>query len=163
MDGTRAAAPCTVQHRPPLALARAHRPRQHPIRAAHRLRVAAPAAGLPALEHDASLVLAPVEGRRVRAPRSRPHDGRSGAGRTRGQSDRLYRGAQAAHSGGVGMAGERSYDQARRAVGHKRHALTNTYLTDYQDFLPGITLHRNHEIAGIFPPQNGSNRTSSLY
>ena len=69
IDGACAAAPCTIQHRPPMALARARDPRRHPIRAAHRLRVAAPAAGLPAWEHGASLVLAPVAGRRVRAPR----------------------------------------------------------------------------------------------
>lgn len=34
--------------------------------------------------------------------------------------------AQAARSGGVGMAGERGYDSARRVVGRKRHALTDT-------------------------------------
>lgn len=34
--------------------------------------------------------------------------------------------AQASRSGGVGRAGERGYDPARRVVGRKRHALTNT-------------------------------------
>ncbi len=34
--------------------------------------------------------------------------------------------AQAARSGGVGMAGVRGYDPARRVVGRKRHALTDT-------------------------------------
>ena len=34
--------------------------------------------------------------------------------------------AQAARSGGVGVAGERGYDPARRVVGRKRHALTDT-------------------------------------
>ena len=102
MDGARAAAPCTVLHRPPMALARAGDPRRHLIRAAHRLRVAAPAAGLPALEHGASLVLAPVAGRRVRAPRSRPYDGRPGPGRTRGQPDRLCHGRA---SGALGRRG----------------------------------------------------------
>jgi transposase len=34
--------------------------------------------------------------------------------------------AQAARSGGVGMAGKRGYDPARRVVGRKRHALTDT-------------------------------------
>lgn len=34
--------------------------------------------------------------------------------------------AQAAHSGGVGAEGERSYDPARCVVAHERHALTNT-------------------------------------
>lgn len=34
--------------------------------------------------------------------------------------------AQAARSGGVGVAGERGYDPARRVVGSKRHALTDT-------------------------------------
>ncbi len=34
--------------------------------------------------------------------------------------------AQAARSGGVGMAGERGYDPARRIIGRKRHALTDT-------------------------------------
>jgi transposase len=34
--------------------------------------------------------------------------------------------AQAARSGGVGVAGKRSYDPARRVVGRKRHALTDT-------------------------------------
>lgn len=32
----------------------------------------------------------------------------------------------AARSGGVGVAGERGYDPARRVVGRKRHALTDT-------------------------------------
>ena len=34
--------------------------------------------------------------------------------------------AQAARSGGVGVAGQRGYDPARRVVGRKRHALTDT-------------------------------------
>ena len=34
--------------------------------------------------------------------------------------------AQAARSGGVGMAGARGYDPARRVVGRKRHALVDT-------------------------------------
>ena len=34
--------------------------------------------------------------------------------------------AQAARSGGVGVKGERGYDPARRVVGRKRHALTDT-------------------------------------
>jgi len=34
--------------------------------------------------------------------------------------------AQAARSGGVGVAGPRGYDPARRVVGRKRHALTDT-------------------------------------
>ena len=34
--------------------------------------------------------------------------------------------AQAARSGGVGVAGARGYDPARRVVGRKRHALTDT-------------------------------------
>jgi transposase len=34
--------------------------------------------------------------------------------------------AQAARSGGVGVEGERGYDPARRIVGRKRHALTDT-------------------------------------
>jgi transposase len=34
--------------------------------------------------------------------------------------------AQAARSGGVGVEGERGYDPARRVVGRKRHALTDT-------------------------------------
>ena len=34
--------------------------------------------------------------------------------------------AQAARSGGVGVAGERGFDPARRVVGRKRHALTDT-------------------------------------
>lgn len=34
--------------------------------------------------------------------------------------------AQAARSGGVGVAGRRGYDPARRVVGRKRHALTDT-------------------------------------
>ncbi|WP_132255330.1 IS5 family transposase [Methylobacterium segetis] len=34
--------------------------------------------------------------------------------------------AQAARSGGVGVAGERGYDPAKRVVGSKRHALTDT-------------------------------------
>ncbi|SEP50598.1 hypothetical protein SAMN04487843_13814 [Methylobacterium sp. ap11] len=34
--------------------------------------------------------------------------------------------AQAARSGGVGMAGARGYDPARSVVGRKRHALTDT-------------------------------------
>lgn len=34
--------------------------------------------------------------------------------------------AQAARSGGVGVAGKRGYDPARRVVGRKRHALTDT-------------------------------------
>lgn len=34
--------------------------------------------------------------------------------------------AQATHSGGVGVEGERSYDSARHVVGRKRHALTDT-------------------------------------
>ena len=33
---------------------------------------------------------------------------------------------QAARSGGVGVGGERGYDPARRVVGRKRHALTDT-------------------------------------
>ncbi len=34
--------------------------------------------------------------------------------------------AQAARSGGVGVAGERGFDPARRVVGRKRHVLTDT-------------------------------------
>lgn len=34
--------------------------------------------------------------------------------------------AQAARSGGVGVQGKRGYDPARRVVGRKRHALTDT-------------------------------------
>jgi transposase len=34
--------------------------------------------------------------------------------------------AQAARSGGVGVKGKRGYDPARRVVGRKRHALTDT-------------------------------------
>ncbi len=47
--------------------------------------------------------------------------------------------AQAARSGGVGMAGERGYDPARRAVGRKRHALTDT---DGRLLVAGVSCQR---------------------
>ncbi|MER2196077.1 IS5 family transposase [Methylobacterium brachiatum] len=66
--------------------------------------------------------------------------------------------AQAARSGGVGMAGERGYDPARRAVGRKRHALTDTdglllvariSTADLHDGHGGIALLRASR--GLFP------------
>ena len=52
--------------------------------------------------------------------------------------------AQAARSGGVGVAGQRGYDPARRVVGRKRHALTDT---DGRVLLAAISradLHDSH-------------------
>jgi transposase len=52
--------------------------------------------------------------------------------------------AQAARSGGVGVAGERGFDPARRVVGRKRHLLTNT---DGRVLLVAISradLHNSH-------------------
>lgn len=66
--------------------------------------------------------------------------------------------AQAARSGGVGMAGERGHDPARRAVGRKRHALTDTdgrllvagiSTADLHDSHGGIALLRASR--GLFP------------
>lgn len=76
------------------------------------------------LEHGESLIPAPVAGRRVPAPRLCSHDGEPPAGRARRPTGCVMD-AQAARSGGVGMAGERGYDPARRSVGRKRHALTD--------------------------------------
>jgi len=52
--------------------------------------------------------------------------------------------AQAARSGGVGVAGKRGYDPARRVVGRKRHAPTDT---DGRLLLAGVSsidLHDSH-------------------
>lgn len=52
--------------------------------------------------------------------------------------------AQAARSGGVGVAGERGYDPARHVVGRKRHLLTDT---DGRLLLAGVSpasLHDSH-------------------
>jgi len=52
--------------------------------------------------------------------------------------------AQAARSGGTGVAGRRGYDAARRAVGRKRHALVDT---DGRLLLPAISpadVHDSH-------------------
>ena len=52
--------------------------------------------------------------------------------------------AQAARSGGVGVAGERGYDPARRVVGRKRHTLTDT---DGRLLVAGVSpadLHDSH-------------------
>jgi transposase len=52
--------------------------------------------------------------------------------------------AQAARSGGVGVAGERGYDPARRVTGRKRHALTDT---DGRLLLAGVSpadVHDSH-------------------
>lgn len=52
--------------------------------------------------------------------------------------------AQAARSGGVGVAGERGFDPARRVVGRKRHLLTDT---DGRVLLVAISradLHNSH-------------------
>jgi transposase len=52
--------------------------------------------------------------------------------------------AQAARSGGVGVAGERGFDPARRVVGRKRHLLTDT---DGRVLLAAISqadLHDSH-------------------
>lgn len=66
--------------------------------------------------------------------------------------------AQAACSGGVGVAGERGYDPARRVVGRKRHALTDTdgrllvagvSTADLHDSHGGIALLRASR--GLFP------------
>ena len=66
--------------------------------------------------------------------------------------------AQAARSGGVGVAGERGYDPARRGVGHKRHALTDTdgrllvaavSPVDLHDSQGAIALR--HASRGLFP------------
>ena len=59
--------------------------------------------------------------------------------------------AQAARSGGVGVAGRRGYDPARGVVGRKRHALTDTdgrlllatvSTADWHDSRGGVTLLR---------------------
>ena len=66
--------------------------------------------------------------------------------------------AQAARSGGVGVAGERDDDPARRVVGRKRHALTNTDArllvaavspADLHDSHGAIALR--HASRGLFP------------
>jgi transposase len=52
--------------------------------------------------------------------------------------------AQAARSGGVGVAGKRGFDPARRVVGRKRHALTDT---DGRLLMAGVSpanLHDSH-------------------
>src|SRR5918995_3336707 len=50
---------------------------------------------------------------------------RERAGREAGPTAAVL-GARAARSGGVGVAGERGFDPARRVVGRKRHLLADT-------------------------------------
>ena len=52
--------------------------------------------------------------------------------------------AQAARSGGVGMAGARGYDPARRVVGRKRHALTDTDGRLLVAAVSPVDLHDSH-------------------
>jgi transposase len=53
--------------------------------------------------------------------------------------------AQAARSGGTGVAGRRGYDPARRVVGRKRHALTDT---DGRVLLAAISTAELHDSHG---------------
>ena len=53
--------------------------------------------------------------------------------------------AQAARSGGVGLKGERGYDPARRVVGRKRHALTDT---DGRLLLAAVSTADRHDSHG---------------
>ncbi|WP_238297376.1 transposase, partial [Methylobacterium soli] len=63
--------------------------------------------------------------------------------------------AQAARSGGVGVAGERGYDPARRVVGRKRHALTDT---DGRLLVAGVSpadLHDSHGAIALLRASRG--------
>lgn len=53
--------------------------------------------------------------------------------------------AQAARSGSVGMAGERGYDPARRAVGRKHHALIDT---EGRLLVAGVSISDLHDSHG---------------
>lgn len=63
--------------------------------------------------------------------------------------------AQAARSSGVGVAGKRGYDPARRVVGRKRHALKDT---DGRPLLVGVSpanLHDSHGAIALLRASRG--------
>lgn len=96
------------------------------VYAAHRLRLAAPAAGLAALVDGPSLVPAALVGGCVRAPRSRARHDRTRAGRARGQLDRQHSRRAGCPFGRCRRGGRellRSGAARGRAQGH---ALTDT-------------------------------------
>src|SRR3954466_1774079 len=58
-------------------------------------------------------------------------------------------GAQAAGSGGAGMAGEHGFDPARRVVGCKRRRLTNTDEGPLLAAISSADLHDSHSAVAL--------------
>lgn len=133
MDGGRPSAARTRHDRLTVVLADALGVGRHPLRPAHRLRVAASAIGL----RCAVLRFPPWETAHrwfLRLSQAGVFE-RLAHALTMADRDRVGRAAsptggildaQAARSGGVGVKDERGYDPARRVVGRKRQLLTDT-------------------------------------
>ena len=159
MGGARAAAAWTVQHRAPITLARARDPRSLPVRAAHRLRVAAPATRVPPRRTDRwFLRLSQVDLFKPRAYAPTMGD-RERFGREASPPPCVMD-AQAARSRGVGVAGERGYDPARRIIGRKRRALTDTASRLLVAGVSIADLHDNHGVSSYREPRAGSSPCS---